>query len=417
MRFHFLGACGEVGRSANLVESDKRMLLDYGVKLGEERIEYPMPFQGFLDAFILSHTHLDHCGHAPTIHKYTNAPFFATYPTRELTELLLRDSMKVARIRGDECAFSSYDVRKLMNSFIPLPYEKKFALSDKTSFKFHDAGHVAGAAITEIKSFGVKVVYTGDFKTGDTRMHSGASYVEKVDVLITESTYSKREHPSRERLESEMKKKIVETIDDGGHVLFPAFAVGRSQELLILTQDLAPGVPVFLDGMSRKATEITARYPSFVRNHKALRSAMKRTNWVKSNRDRKKVFDEPSIIISSSGMLEGGPSLGYLQSLNKKSRIMLTGFQVPGTNARTLVEEGKIDVGGADYTVNVPVDYYDLSAHAGHSGLVEFIKRANPEKVFCVHGDSTEEFAEELRGIGFDAAAPKMGDSFEMVKG
>ena len=413
MRLSFLGAAGEVGRSAVLLESDKRVLLDYGVKLGE-RVEYPMPVQGGISAYVPSHAHLDHCGFSPALFEHDAPPVFATYPTMALSSLLIKDSMKVTRIRGERMPYSTFSFRKFESSFIPLSYGKPFQLTNQTSITLHDAGHIPGAAIVDVRSQRRRVVYTGDFKLEETRLHRGADFVEKVDVLVMESTYSNREHPERKSLERKLVYEIRTTLESGGNVLLPSFAVGRSQELLILMADLLPDADVFLDGMSRAATRIIMDYPSYVKDAAALRRGARNARWVESDAHRRKALERPSVIISSAGMLEGGPALSYLLKLNPRSKVILTGYQIPGTNARMLVDERKVEVDGIVTEIDVPVEYLDMSAHAGRKELLEFVRRANPEKVFCVHGDWCEEFARELREMGYDAHAPKLGKSYEV---
>ena len=396
-----------------LVEASKRVMLDCGVKLGT-RTEYPMPFQGTLDAYVLSHAHLDHSGFSPSLYEHANIPCFATAPTFALSSLLLRDSLKIAKRNQEKPPFSPFLLRKFEHASIPLGYKKPFQLGRDASLTLLDAGHIPGAAIVELYSDRKRLVYTGDFKLEGTKLHKGADLSEKASVLITESTYFKGEHPDRKEVEHKLKESIRETLGKGGNVLFPSFAVGRSQELLILMAELVPEANVYLDGMSKTATEIVADFPSYLRDANALRKGMKNAEWVETESERRKALQKPSVIISSAGMLEGGPALSYLLRLNERSKIILTGYQIEGTNARKLWEKRVVDIDGIRTVVKVPVEYYDMSAHAGKRDLLKFVKRANPEKVFCVHGDACEEFAEELCGMGFSAYAPNMGNTFEV---
>lgn len=413
MKLHFLGGAREVGRSGILLEAGKRILLDYGVKLGG-RTEYPMPLQGFLDAYVLSHAHLDHSGFAPVLYESANVPCFSTYPTLALSSLLIQDSLKIAKLREGRAPFAPFLLKKFEHAFIPLGYRKPFPMARDVTLTLTDAGHIPGSAITEIYAEHKRLVYTGDFKLEETRLHRGADLAEKVDVLLIESTYSEREHPPRRELERQLREEVKETLELGGNVLFPAFAVGRSQELLILMADLAPGAEVFIDGMSKTATQIVADYPSYVKDANALRRGMKNAEWVETEAQRKKALSKPSIVISSAGMLEGGPALSYLLRLNERSKVILTGYQVEGTNARRLCETRQVEVDGIATEIKTPIEYLDMSAHAGRGDLISFVKKANPEKVFCIHGDACEKFAEELCGMGFEAYAPALGKTFEV---
>jgi len=413
MRLHFLGAAREVGRSAILLETRKRIMLDYGVKLGQ-RSEYPMPAQGSLDAYVLSHAHLDHCGSSPTLYEHANIPCFTTYPTQALSSLLIKDSMKISRLRGEQVPFSSFSFKKYEQAFIPLGYRKPFQLTNDIRLTLLDAGHIPGSAMVELYSERKRVLYTGDLKLEPTRLHAGADIAEKVDILIMESTYSDTEHPDRAKLEKQLAKEIRGTIEQGGTALLPSFAVGRSQELLILLSELLPEADVWLDGMSKTATQIIADYPSYIRDANALRKAMRNAEWVETEAQRRKAVSEPGAIISSAGMLEGGPALSYLLRLNQNSKIILTGYQIEETNARMLLEKKKIDVDGIVTDINLPVEYLDMSAHAGRSDLLRLVKKTNPEKIFCIHGDACEAFAQELCGMGYEAYAPAMGNTFEV---
>ncbi|MDD5317271.1 MAG: MBL fold metallo-hydrolase [Candidatus ainarchaeum sp.] len=413
MKLRFLGAAREVGRSGVLLDAGKRILFDYGMKVGEKN-EFPLQAPSGIDAVVLSHAHLDHTGSSPALYEKANPPCFLTPPTADLASLLLKDSLKVCRLKGERAPFSQFHLKKMERAVIPLGYGRQFPLSRDSSLTFFDAGHVPGSAIAQVYSQHKRIVYTGDFKMEATRMHRGAEPVENCDVLVIESTYEDHDHPDRPKLEKRIAEEARETMDGGGSVLFPAFAVGRSQELLMLVDDLLPGAQAYIDGMSKTATEIAAAHPQYLRNAKALRKAMRDAEWVETDGQRRKAAEEPSVIISSAGMLEGGPALTYLLKLNERSKIILTGYQVEGTNARSLLEKKRVVIDNSQYEVTIPTEYLDMSAHAGRSDLLAFVKRANPEKVFCIHGDKCEEFAEALRGMGFDAKAPRLGDSFEL---
>lgn len=411
MKLTFLGGSQEVGRSAFLLEDEKRLLLEYGIKL-HNRTQYPMPFQGFVNYVILSHAHLDHSGFIPAVYQYCSPPCIATYPTQALSALLVKDSMKVQKLKKQKVNFTTADFKKMLSSFIPLAYRQNFQLSKRMSMMFTDAGHIPGSTILSIQVGDRKVVYTGDFKLGETWMHKGAECIEECDVLIIESTYSDREHPDRKKLEEELYSEIISVLERGGNALLPCFAVGRSQEVIQLLRYFDGEIKIYLDGMAKTASQIILDYPSYIKNAKYLRSCLKTVEWVNSPGQRRKALSKPSVVVSPAGMLEGGPALRYALSLNQESEIILTGFQVPGTNGRMLLEQHKIKVDGVVHKVDTPVKYFDLSAHASRSDLLRFIEKASPEKIFCVHGETCDSFAEELRAKGYDAVAPKNGEWF-----
>jgi putative mRNA 3-end processing factor len=322
--------------------------------------------------------------------------------------------MKVQKLKKQKVNFSSASFKKMLTNFIPLPYDQQFSISKNMSLTFTDAGHISGSAISTINTRSKKVVYTGDFKLGETWMHKGAEFVDECDVLLIESTYAEREHPDRRKLEEQLYSDIAAVLERDGNALLPCFAVGRSQEVIQMLRYFDGDVKIFFDGMAKTASEIMLDYPSYLKNAKYLRNCLRSLEWVNSPVQRKKALSKPSVIVSPAGMLDGGPSLRYALGLNEESEIILTGFQVPGTNGRMLLEEKKMRVNGIIQDVKTPVKYYDFSAHASRSDLFEFVDRASPERIFCIHGDSCESFAEQLRSKGYDAVAPKNGESFEV---
>ncbi|MEM4389057.1 MAG: MBL fold metallo-hydrolase [Candidatus Micrarchaeia archaeon] len=412
MKFTFLGGAGEVGRSGVLLEtSDARLLLDYGIKI-HGATEYPLLFTARLNAVIPTHAHLDHVGFLPMIFEHQAPPVLATAPTEALAGLLIKDAIKVQELRGFRVPYSPRAFRRAMESFVLMNYEKPHAISHNTIVTFHDAGHIPGAAIVEVEADGKRIVYTGDFKLGETHLHKGAKLIRDVDILVIESTYSDRDHPDRKHTEAELCAEIRDTLEDGGTALLPCFAVGRSQEVCQLLFECDPSLPVYIDGMAKEASELILAYPSFVKDYRTLRKALSNAEFVSHPKLRRRLIEEPSVIISPAGMLEGGPALGYLLRLNERSRVIFTGFSVENTNGWLLLNKGIVRVDGEDREIRNAVEYFDLSAHAGRADLLEFIEAAGPQKIFCMHGDHCDEFAAELREKGFDAVAPKIGEKF-----
>ncbi|HLC69042.1 MAG TPA: MBL fold metallo-hydrolase [Candidatus Bilamarchaeaceae archaeon] len=407
---HCLGASQEVGRSAFLLETDKRLLLDYGIKIFGEggKPQYPLPVET-LDAAIISHAHLDHSGFVPHLYTFSQVKWYATPPTRDICEVLFADSMK---IMGDELPYRLPHYKKAFKHWQPMLYQKPVHLGN-TIFQAHDAGHIAGSAMIDINYQGKRVLYTGDFKMETTRMHAGAKPVEDVHTLIIDSTYARREHPERKSLEGQLIDEVEETLENDGHVLLPAFAVGRTQELIRLIRSYNSHVPVFVDGMGRTIAQIYLRNKQYIRDGMQFKKELRSVRMIEHPSMRKKVTHSPCVIITSAGMMEGGPVLGYLTNLNPNSKIILTGYAVEGTNAWKLLNKGYVTINEFDLEVGLPVEYLDLSAHAGKSDIMNFIQHANPEKIVIVHSDAAKEFEAELRGQGFDAVAPAPGDKIE----
>lgn len=402
-----LGASGEVGRSAFMLHTDKKILLDYGVKIFDETGRPKFPTEDIRpDLAIITHAHLDHSGFVPALYKHSKIRWFATPPTEEICEILWKDSMK---IMGKELPYQLDHFKRALSHWSPITNGQTQTFG-KTKITPHDAGHIAGASMIAAEYEDKKIVYTGDFKTGDTQLHKGAKPIKDVDLLIMESTYANREHPDRNEAEQQINREIRETVEDGGTVLFPAFSLGRTQELIAMIRRYNQDVPIFLDGMGRTITNLYLKYGKYVRDIHFFKKAVSSVRFIEDMGDRKEAARTPGVIVTSAGMMMGGPILNYLFNVNNRSKVIFTGYNVEGTNGWTLLNKGFITKDEQQLTVDLPVEYMDLSAHAGRSELLGFIREANPEKIVLVHGDKPEEFAEELKAAGYNAVAPKLGD-------
>lgn len=413
MKLHCLGAGQEVGRSCFVLETDQRVMLDCGLKIyevGEGKDMFPLQFKGELDAIILGHAHFDHSGYMPAIFAHEEPVWFSTPPTAEITKLLWLDSMN---IMGNKSPYTEFEIEKANRKWSGLEYGKRLQLG-KTAFTFHDAGHILGAAMVEAEYGERRFVYTGDFKMEKSRMHAGAEPIKDVDVLVIESTYSAREHPERKELEKKLAKDIAKIIDGGGNALFPAFAVGRTQELISIIRAHNKGVPIFVEGMGNAVTQIYLKNPGYIRDAEEFEEHVRSVIFVQGREDRMDATSMPSVIISTAGMLQGGPALQYMLNLMPGSKIYFTGYNVEGTNGWRMMKENRILLEGNLLEVDIPWEYYDFSAHAGKADLLEFIHKAEPEKIVLNHGDRIPAFAEELRGEGYDVYAPCNGETIEL---
>ena len=409
MEFNFLGAAREVGKSAVFVEAGgKRVLLDYGVKLFGGGITYPAGVKK-LDAAIISHAHLDHSGSLPAIYDKHEVPWFGTFPTQALSDILIHDSVKVQK---GQVPFALASIKRAGKNFVPLQYKVPYHFDKGFEITLHDAGHIPGAAMVELNAEGKRILYTGDYKLGDTRMHEAAKTVKDVDYLITESTYSEREHPDRRKAEEQLYKRVMQAVDAGGTALLPCFAVGRSQEIMRVIRAFDKHVPIFFDGMAKAATEVIMDYPSYYRKPDELSEAAESIEWVYSAKQRGKAVAGGGVIISTAGMLTGGPVLWYIRNINAESTITLTGYGVQETNAWYLLNKQMVIIDGREIPIRNSVEYIDFSAHASGSELIKFVEKANPQKVFCIHGDHCPEFAAKLKERGFDAYAPELDEKF-----
>ncbi|MHA1859567.1 MAG: MBL fold metallo-hydrolase [Candidatus Asgardarchaeia archaeon] len=413
MKLTFLGGAGEVGRSAVLLDSNGyRTMIDYGIKVYEKGpAQLPLVPKKGVHEILISHAHLDHIGFLPMLYAKGRPKWYGTPPTHALGELLIADAMKVQELNGFENPFTEYDFEKSMHYFEAMEYEEEFKLKNGGKASFYDAGHILGAASIIVEVEGKKILYTGDFNLTETRMHGPATFKEDVDIIITESTYAVKEHPSREAEEKRLIDHVKEALDFGGSALVPVFAVGRAQEVAVILNDAFPDERIYMDGMALKASDIYLRFPEYLKDAKTLHEALHRIKAVKRKSLRYKIVKGGSIIISPAGMLNGGNALWYLQNLPEYSTVTLTGYCAEGTNGWMLLNKGVIEKEGKLKRINLSVKQVDLSAHAGRKDLWEMIERVSPELVIVMHGDECFTFADQLNDEGFNAIAPRMGET------
>ena len=412
MILKFLGAAQEVGRSAIVLKLDKTFLFDYGIKLGPD-IQIPIS-EPNIDALILSHAHLDHSGNVPALYKDQDFPVFGTMPTLKLSELLLKDSLNIAKKNQVKAQFNKKHLFAFMAMQKPQKYNSEFEFGN-SKISFYDAGHICGSAITKIENGDKTIVYTGDFKLSHQLLHKGAEIV-KSNILITESTYAQKNHPNRDELTKQFIEKIKETLDNGGVALIPAFAVGRGQDILAMLEKNNLSSQAFLIGMIKKASGISLNHKEFLSNYELLEKAISNVEFIKGKTQRKRLLSGPGIILTTAGMLNGGPVLDYINRLPKNSHIFLTGYQVEGTNGRMLMDSGFIMQNNEKVKINTPYTFFDFSAHADKNELLEYAKRSSPETIVCIHGDreNAVALANQLKEQGFEAYAPELDETIKI---
>jgi len=404
------GALTEVGRSAFLVDTGlEKIIMDYGTKVRTVPPQFPIPIKGKPDCILLTHCHLDHSGGVPIFYANEHSvPIYGIEVTRELSELLLDDSLKISAEEGVHLPFDVGDVKETLKNFISIDYRKTFKLR-KTEVTAFDAGHIPGSAMFLLEFDGKKLLYTGDYNTVDTRLMSkNDDKISEVDYLITESTYGDREHLNRKDQEKQLNEIANDTLKSGGVCVISGFAVGRLQEVLLVLNKFGINYPVYMDGMAKNATTIINKWKKLLRNPDELDEALSKVQYVNSDNMRKKIVKKPCVILTTSGMLTGGAVVQYIKRLydDRKSSLLLTGYQLEDTPGKVLLETGRYISKGMNLELKMFVKRLDFSSHVGKSGLCEFIGKVNPQKVFCVHGDHTEDFAATLREKGFDAIAP-----------
>jgi putative mRNA 3-end processing factor len=410
MNIQFLGGAREVGRSAILVNDS--LLLDYGMLTGNPP-QYPV---GDVDpdAVVVSHGHLDHVGLLPSILSGDDwPPIHWTPPTYELTRLLARDTLKLHGGSYD-CPFTDAEIKRLTQVSEPHGYRESFDAAGH-EITFYNAGHIPGSAHVLVDDGETRLLYTADFHTGDQRLLSGTTARPDADIVLCESTYSDVDHGDRAETERQFAESVKTTVWEGGTVVVPSFAIGRTQEMLMVCE--AHDIDCYVDGMGKQVTRMLRQQSKFVRDPDALQRAISNARFVTGrNGQRKRIARKNTVIVTTSGMLSGGPAMTYIPEIraNPVNKITMTGYQVEGTPGRDLLEHGRGEIDGRVMPVSAQVESYDFSAHADRDGLLSFLDSYRDATILVNHGDRCDAFAEELRVDGYDASAPELCSRYEI---
>jgi len=392
MKIRFLGGAEKVGSLGMLLEDKGTSLLfDYGMTPSSPP-SYPLPAPQ-VDGLFLSHAHVDHSGMVPWLCSRRNVDVHTLPPTMDVTTLLAEDSNKICDLEGYPKQYDQRDILAMQDKYRPLSFGQVRMIGGLDVIT-HPAGHIPGAAMFQIKGE-KKALFTGDINSSTTGLAEGVKPTG-CDILFLESTYSGRDHEPRQKTEHAFISKVEEVVDRGGTAVLPAFAVGRTQELMLLLMD--KGFETWVDGMGRTITDIFLGHGKYIRNARKLKKAKATMKAVRNTRSRGIALRDAEVIITTSGMLDGGPVLFYLDTLmeDTKNAIILTGYQVEGTNGRMLMEQGLLKVKDANRKPKCEISFFDLSAHSGHSELAEFARACRPDKVVLMHGDNRESLAQEL---------------------
>jgi putative mRNA 3-end processing factor len=414
----FLGGAREVGRISISVKTKKtQALLDYGVMFDHEP-GFPMhvpPKE--VDALILTHSHLDHSGALPIFYIHGKTPLYTNRLNLDLSQLLIKDFIHLS---GYYLPFEYLELKTMMKSNKHLDFGVEEKVGDM-KFKLLNAGHTPGSAQVLIEAKGKKLLYTGDFNTTDSQLLAGATMdYGDLDAVVIESTYANADHADRKELERRFVESVTEVVEKGGIALVPAFGVGRSQEMACILAAHRFEYPVILDGMTREASRIIMNHKEFLRDPKLFMNAMRSADWIDGWRDRRKAIKSPKVIISTAGMLKGGPAAFYVSKLGKKASnaIFLVSYQIPGTPGKELLEKGVCTIDGKVRKVKARYEHFDFSSHCGASQLKDSLQKLGGKpKVFVVHGEeeNCKTFAKWAESeLGLDAVAPKTGDTFEI---
>jgi KH/beta-lactamase-domain protein len=457
VRITTLGCCREVGRAAFILSTpETRVLIDCGDKPGApDDVPYLHVPEALgsgpssLDAVVLTHAHLDHSALIPLLFKYGyDGPIYCTEPTRDLMGLLTLDYLDVAAKEGRSPPYESEMIRDAIKHTITLDYGDVTDIAPDIKLTFHNAGHILGSAISHfhVGDGLYNVAFSGDIHYEDTRLFNGAvNDFPRVETLVLESTYGGRNDYQTDQADSERKLESVirETTERGGKVLIPAFAVGRSQEIMLVLEEAMrdgeiPQVPVHLDGMIWEATAIHTTYPEYMRDELRDRIFHEDANPFLADEfnhidggeeERQEVADGgPAIILSTSGMVEGGPIMSWIRHVGGQAdgTMVFVGYQAQGTLGRR-IQNGWDDIpvndGGRAGTVSLNMDVETVDGFSGHAdrqGLENFVRTMNPrpEKVLCVHGDerSTQDLSSALyHDFNMRTFAPKNLETFRFL--
>jgi len=413
-----LGAANEVGRSGFLVNCNgTKLLLDYGVLFGRRGTPpgYPLHVKPKdLDAIIITHAHLDHSGYVPSLFVSGNTDVYATPPTFDLSKLLIEDMLKIEK---NSHPFDLPELNNMMKNAKEIGFKQKVTKGNAT-FELRESGHVIGGSTVLVESEKKRLFYTGDIKTNGSRMLREMDLdIGEIDLLITESTYSKTEQKPRRESEKELIEFANEVMDRKGILFIPSFSVERSQEMACILKSGNFKHRIIMDGMALKVNEIMFRHPEYLRDSKIFSDAINSATAIREHAERKRAMEEPCVVISPAGMLVGGNAVFYLQHLafDDKNGIALVSYQGEGTPGRKLLETGKVSTRGKDVNVTAEVKQFEFSGHADRNELFDMIKKikGNP-KVLTVHGDSEscDMFAKEIHEkFGLEAHAPAVDET------
>ncbi|MDY6777051.1 MAG: beta-CASP ribonuclease aCPSF1, partial [Candidatus Nanohaloarchaea archaeon] len=444
VRLTGLGSFRQVGRSCLLLQTEEsNVMLDCGIDpSGDDKDAYPyldVPELDLkaLDAVIVSHAHLDHCGFVPYLFEYGyDGPVYATEPTRDLMILLQLDYLDVARREGNRAPYDSTAIKEAVKRTVTVDYGEVTDITPDMRLTFNNAGHILGSASVHLHiGEGLhNIVYTGDIKYDQTELLRPADpKFNRVETLVLESTYGGKDGkmPPKDKANRKFKKFVRQTIKRGGKVIIPSFAVGRAQEIMLLIAEEAEkdyfDVPVYLDGMIWDATALHTAYPEYLSKKVQNKIFNKDENPFKkdcfhrvgSNDERQDVIKGgPAVILATSGMITGGPIMSYLDSLAEDSdnRMVFVGYQAPGTYGNKIQSgKSKITLPGNDNPTHINLDVKTVSGFSGHSSrnqLLNYVSNLpnKPKKILCNHGDdsSTFQLSSTLhKMLNIDTSAPQ----------
>jgi putative mRNA 3-end processing factor len=418
LQLGFLGGAREVGRIGISVKSAKtQIIMDYGVML-DNQPGFPMHVPPKdVDAVVLTHSHLDHSGAMPIFYINDKKPIISNVLNMELSQLLIQDFIHLSSYY---LPFEYLELKAMMKNLRNVEFNGSTDVGDMKITLFN-AGHTPGSVQILVEAEGKRILYTGDFNLEETKLLPGAAMnYGDLDAVVIESTYADSEHTPRPELEKKFVEAVTETVEKGGTVLIPSFGVGRSQEIVSVLASNHFDYPIVLDGMAREASRVIMGHTEYLKDPKMFMTAMRSVDWVEGWRDRRRALKTPCAIVSTAGMLKGGPAAFYISKLGKRANnaVFLVSYQIPGTPGRELMEKGVCTIDGKVRKIKARYQHFDFSSHCGASLLKEGLTRLGGKpKVFVVHGaeGNCELFANWAKNeLGLDAVAPRTGETYQI---
>ncbi|MFQ5474930.1 MAG: beta-CASP ribonuclease aCPSF1 [Candidatus Nanoarchaeia archaeon] len=426
VRVTYLGGARQVGRSCIFLQTpESRILLDCGINPANEDEAYPyLEAPEFkideLDAVILTNSLIDHSGLLPYLYKFGyKGPVYCTAPTRDIAAMLQLDFIKNARSEGKEPIYSAEEVREFVKHTVCLDYGEVSDVTPDVRITLYNAGHILGSSMIHLHiGNGLhNLVYTGSMKFARTQLLEPAeTRFPRLETLMIESTYGAKDAilPNPREQDRILGELIANTVKRKGQVLMPTLGTGRAQEVMILLEKLIregriDKIPVYIDGMIWDITAIHTAYPEFL-NHTVRKQIFHKDNnpflspifkRVENSKERKEIIEkgEPAVIIATSGMLEGGPSVEYLKGLSKDKNncLIFTCYQAEGSLGAKVKRGDKRIVLGTDATgkphvlpINLEVHKVEMSSHSDRRELMNFVGRCQPKpkKVIVSNGEN-----------------------------
>ncbi|HEY7389382.1 MAG TPA: MBL fold metallo-hydrolase [Bryobacteraceae bacterium] len=468
MKLTFWGAAGAVTGSMHLVESaGKRILLDCGLNQGRRKeADYKnrhLPFPGSsIDAVVLSHAHIDHSGNLPSlVRSGFSGPIYSTPATIDLCNWMLRDTAHIQEKDAEflnrrlekrkaaglengsvEPLYGVEDAERTLPLFQPVNYYTPFRLADGLEYHAKDAGHILGSSFVILQEstgkLPVRLTFSGDIGRPNTPIIRDPEPPESTDYLILESTYGGRFHKSNTHVIEKLAAIVNRTAARGGRIIVPAFAVGRTQQLVFLLHQLfearrIPNIPIFVDSpLAVNVTDVYRNHPEcfdeetrqYLTSHEDP-FGFRRLQYIRDAEESKKLNDlhGPFLVISASGMCEQGRILHHLRNNleDPRTTVLITGFQAADTLGRKLIEKWpEVRVFGEPVRVRAEISSLDeLSGHADQGELLRWLEPVLPSlrRVFLVHGEarqSTDLAAVLESRFGLNVTVPQPGECFEL---